>query len=72
LPPTNTAHDTDWKIAMPAMTMGDARAKALPARHGYAEVQEIDRWSRARTLAFIGISSTLLWVCIGGAVALVW
>ena len=57
---------------MPAMTMGDAAAKALPALHGYAEVQESDRWSRARTLSFIGVSSTLLWVCIGSAVALIW
>ena len=57
---------------MPAMIMGDASAKALPTLHGYAVTEESERWSRARTLSFIGVSSTLLWACIGAAVALIW
>jgi hypothetical protein len=65
---------------MPATTMSDTATQILPTPGSYAllgtgaraELGDIERWSRARTLAFIGISSTLLWACIGSAVALVW
>jgi hypothetical protein len=56
---------------MLAMDLASTASNADTATSRFAEAEESDRWSRARTLTFIGISSTLLWACIGGCVALI-
>ena len=55
-------------FAMPGLDLTDSEPYA--ARSSSDGDVAHDRWSRARTVSFIIMSSTLLWLCIGGVLAL--